>query len=203
MVDYNTFIGKDGYVRVTTKVPGHNSMYYHRIVFEEFHKVTLLPNSHIHHIDGNKLNNDISNLELKIPSEHISEHKKGTKHPFYGKKRPEFAKKITGKNNPFYGKTHSDEVKQKLSKINTGENNPMYGKKLSEESRKKISEAATGENAWNWGTSKIDKHGGIPFLRLNKTLGKTVLDIARYLGYANDGAIYGYLKTRNLKWSDL
>jgi len=50
---------------------------------------------------------------------------------FNGDKNPNFDNhKIAGKNNPFYGKTHSQEIKNKLSKdriergLSRGENNP-------------------------------------------------------------------------------
>lgn len=46
--------------------------------------------------------------------------------------------KNTGKNNPMFGKTHSDEVKNKISKSNTG-------KTHSEETKNKISEATKGK----------------------------------------------------------
>lgn len=42
----------------------------------------------------------------------------------------------TGKNNPFYGRTHTEETKQKISRL---------GKYHSEESRKKMSESKTGK----------------------------------------------------------
>jgi len=51
---------------------------------------------------------------------------KGSKNPMFGKKRPEFSKKIQGKNNPFYGKRHTKETKQKISNTSKGKNNPNY-----------------------------------------------------------------------------
>ena len=50
----------------------------------------------VHHIDENKLNNDISNLTLLTHSEHTILHK-------------------TGEKNPFYNKHLSEEHKQKMS----------------------------------------------------------------------------------------
>lgn len=60
-----------------------------------------------------------------------------------------YRKKMTlirsGHSNPFYGKTHTEEFKNRLSKINSekfqGSGNPMYGRKQSEETKRKISEA--------------------------------------------------------------
>ena len=46
----------------------------HRKVMEEFLGRKLKRSEHIHHIDGNKLNNDIHNLELLGESEHHKKH---------------------------------------------------------------------------------------------------------------------------------
>lgn len=47
--------------------------YVHRIVWEESYG--SIPEGYvIHHIDGNKENNEISNLELKASGSHIKEH---------------------------------------------------------------------------------------------------------------------------------
>jgi hypothetical protein len=71
---------------------------------------------------------------------------------------------FSGKNNPFYGKTHSDEVKDKLRRINLGKdrmseeykgmlstkmkgkNNPFYGKTHSDEVIKILSMPKTEEH---------------------------------------------------------
>ena len=67
-----------------------------------------------------------------------------------------------GKNNPMYGKHHSEETKQKISKIDksytqtkeyrdnmsrlqSGEKNPMYGRHHSEKTKQKISEKNKGK----------------------------------------------------------
>lgn len=51
-------------------------------------------------------------------------------------------KNMSGKNNPFYGKTHTEEVRQFISKHNklnqAGEKNPFYGKKHKDETITKI-----------------------------------------------------------------
>lgn len=49
--------------------------YIHRLVWEE-HFGPIPPGDKIHHKDGNKENNDISNLECKSASQHISDHNK-------------------------------------------------------------------------------------------------------------------------------
>lgn len=47
--------------------------YEHRIVWEE-HNGPIPANHHVHHIDGNKENNHISNLELKPVGSHVKDH---------------------------------------------------------------------------------------------------------------------------------
>jgi hypothetical protein len=46
----------------------------HKFKYENKHG-TLLPCFHLHHKDGNKLNNNINNLELLTPQEHALVHK--------------------------------------------------------------------------------------------------------------------------------
>lgn len=58
------YCDKQGYVRE------------HRLVYEEYHKCCLLPNSVIHHLDKNRQNNSIENLHALISnSKHRSIHK--------------------------------------------------------------------------------------------------------------------------------
>lgn len=47
----------------------------HRKVMQEYLGRELTSDEIVHHIDGNKLNNDISNLVLTTRSEHIEEHR--------------------------------------------------------------------------------------------------------------------------------
>src|SRR3990167_3790350 len=49
-------------------------MYEHRHVMEVSLGRRLRRNEHVHHLDGNKINNHISNLELISPSEHARKH---------------------------------------------------------------------------------------------------------------------------------
>lgn len=111
-----------GYWRITSSKEGNHGKRLHRLIYEDYHKCTLLPCAVVHHIDGNKLNNRIDNLELMSHEEHLSLHK-------------------SGENNPMFGKKLSEEHKQKISEALKGENHPMFGKKLSDETRQKISEA--------------------------------------------------------------
>lgn len=73
---YGTARIQEGYYRISSRNEGNHSKYLHRLVWEEnFGEIP--PNFHIHHKDGNKLNCDISNLELISKSEHHRMHRKG------------------------------------------------------------------------------------------------------------------------------
>lgn len=54
-----------------------NTLRLHREVWE-FYNGKIPENYHIHHIDGNKLNNSIENLELLSPIEHAKKHSECT-----------------------------------------------------------------------------------------------------------------------------
>jgi hypothetical protein len=65
----------NGY-RAITKGPrnGFVRKYEHRMVMEQSLGRELLPTEHVHHINGNKLDNGIENLEIVIKSEHARRH---------------------------------------------------------------------------------------------------------------------------------
>lgn len=52
----------------------------HRLVWEETHKACLLPWGHVHHIDGNKQNNDPQNLLGMSHSQHLTLERTGKRH---------------------------------------------------------------------------------------------------------------------------
>lgn len=58
------------------RFPENNNKLLHRLIYEDYHKVTLLKTTHIHHLDGNPLNNDINNLQMLTASEHSKLHSK-------------------------------------------------------------------------------------------------------------------------------
>lgn len=91
-------INHNGYI-VITSMGTRNFL--HRIIWEK-HNGEIPEGYQIHHIDGNKLNNDISNLQMLSAEEHTKLHML--------------------KDNPNKGKTRSLETKMKLSKQrnNTG-----------------------------------------------------------------------------------
>jgi hypothetical protein len=67
------------YIRI--KKPDHKFaskrgyIYYHRYVYETFYKCSLLPFAIVHHINGNKKDNRIENLEAMLEQTHNDIHK--------------------------------------------------------------------------------------------------------------------------------
>lgn len=96
----NAYIGANGYYTISTYGKNYNKLL-HRLVYEKYHKLSLLSSAIIHHKDGNKLNNDIDNLEMISKSEHNKIHHKN--------------------------KVNSPKTLDRMSKCKMGKNNPMYG----------------------------------------------------------------------------
>lgn len=72
------YIPKDEYIDSQGyKVIGknHSKKSEHRLVIEKHLGRKLTSDEIVHHLDGNKLNNDISNLVLTTRSKHIEEHR--------------------------------------------------------------------------------------------------------------------------------
>lgn len=102
-------LDKDGYSLVTLSILGKKRTFrVHRLVAQ-----TYLPNplkkATVNHLDFNKGNNSLANLEWATRSEN-------TKHGYINGviKVPRID--VKGKNNPFYGKRHTKESKDKMSK---------------------------------------------------------------------------------------
>lgn len=70
---YTVFNGKDGRVRAFDKQQ-KSTISFPRLIMEDYLKRKLLPTEDVHHIDGNPLNNDISNLEVIDRTVHLKKH---------------------------------------------------------------------------------------------------------------------------------
>ncbi len=67
-------LGKRGYWLIY--IPQEDWMYYHHYIWELHHKTKLPEGYCIHHIDENKLNNNLNNLQLMAQKEHNNHHRK-------------------------------------------------------------------------------------------------------------------------------
>lgn len=73
----------------------------------------------------------------------ISLAKRGSLNPFYGKKRLDHSKRMSGKNNPMFNKSPFDNkteeemqmIRENMRKANSGENNGFYGKNHKENTK--------------------------------------------------------------------
>ena len=138
----NCEVNNNGYYVVKTRNEYRDKLL-HRVIWEDHYREK--PDGVIHHKDGDKLNNDIDNLELMSRNEHTSLHHKGKEgmkganHPFYGRHHSEETKKKISVAHK--GKKQSDETKRKMSEAQKGEKNHMYGKHHSDEGKIKMSKA--------------------------------------------------------------
>lgn len=95
-----------------------------------------------------KYNSHLYEQVRKRYSDNMKERMKGENNPQYGKR---------GKNCHNYGKSHSEEIRKKLSERQKGEKNHNYGKSFSEETRRKMSEAQKGEKNGMYGKSRSEE----------------------------------------------
>ena len=145
----------------------------HRIIFEDFYRIKLPKNIHIHHVDGNKTNNEIWNLIPLTNKEHAGLHHKN--------------------------KIVSDETRKKISEAQTGEKNNNYGH-LSEQHSLAISKSrtTTGFFRLTKETRKALKQG---FTWRYKYYDEN--DKIRYLRNANLIKLYSMVLNKGLEWKIL
>ena len=86
----NATLNNYGYYHISSGKEGNHGKYLHRLIFEDFYNIKLdeeFPEGiEIHHIDGDKTNNEIWNLEPVSKSEHRQMHLYNDENPFH--KRP-------------------------------------------------------------------------------------------------------------------
>lgn len=137
------------YARLFYTTRHFRQAYIHRLVAE-----TFIPNPEnkptVNHKDGNKLNNNVDNLEWATHSENMQHaFKTGLNHSTKGHKVSEETKRkisesLKGEKNGMYGRHHSEISRQKIKEHHydcSGKNNSMYGKRHSEETKRKMREA--------------------------------------------------------------
>ena len=91
--------------------PGKRWVNYHRVLMAEHLNRELLSSEIVHHKDGNKLNNHLSNLVLHTRGSHASEHGKGRK--FSEETRKIMSEKAKIRNaDPEYNKLLSERAKK-------------------------------------------------------------------------------------------
>ena len=99
----NASIDGQGYYVIHSNEKGNRGKKLHRLIFEDFYQTKLPTNIDIHHVDGDRLNNNIWNL---IPLTH-------------------------GEHSSIHSCVHTEEFKRKLSESMKGEKHHQYGTKNS------------------------------------------------------------------------
>ena len=142
----------------------------YRKIWEEHNNKKIPKGYHIHHVDGDKNNNDPSNLMCVSPEEHwLIHYLQGDPVALYGKfvqgaseagkkggaagkgkiiteeqrlKQSKSLKETYRKRGKSWRKDSklTEDQRKRISVVTKGENNPMYGKSHSAETRNKISE---------------------------------------------------------------
>lgn len=127
------FLSTEGYVKVS--ISHTKSKYLHRLVYERMYNCCLLSWVDIHHIDGNKQNNEISNLKPFTKAQHMSIERTGAKMSKESRLKESLALK---------GRKFSEEHKKNISKAMIGKTNHRQPHSL--ETRRKISKSMKGKN---------------------------------------------------------
>lgn len=83
-----------GYLHITSRKEGNHHKKLHRLIWEKHYGKPVPEGYVIHHIDGNKLNNAINNLQCVQESLHNKFHNKIKNFKKYGFLKPEMATKI-------------------------------------------------------------------------------------------------------------
>lgn len=170
----NAVINKGGYLYLSKSQKGKSRLIHIR-VWEEFYDKKLPDGYVIHHLNGDKLDNRIQNLQCCSRPNHSK---------FHGK---------------YKSFNHTNEFKKKRSEKYSGKGNPMYGKKRN---REEMSGLIT-HKLKSSKLSFYDNFYGLIYLMHRKNSGLTQYDIIKEMGFSSRGYISQKLKRINMKWSDL
>lgn len=142
-IKYKRYIGhynkETGYITISPHNKSYKHKGVHQYIFMIGNQCDIPDGYDVHHINGNRTDNRLCNLELIEHSKHISEHTLGVN------KSVEMRKKLSITNT---GRKHTEETKRKVSeslyihyKLNP----------ISDETKKKMSESHIGKTANNKG----------------------------------------------------
>ena len=96
------YLRNDGYYGISSNEKGNTGQLLHRLIWEEHYQKSIPKDYVIHHINFNKKDNRIQNLQCVHKNTHLQFHNKMMDR--------------NGENNSMFGKKHSDETKIELSK---------------------------------------------------------------------------------------
>ncbi len=167
-------LNKKGYLYLTKKTPLKSRLVHVR-VWEEHYNKPLPDKCVIHHMNGNKTDNRIQNLQCCTRSNHVKFHAKQTTF------------------------THTEEWKEKASQYRKGKNNPMYGKKRSRDEMKGLISHMIKSSKLSY----YDSYCGLVYLMHRKHAGLTQREIIAEMGMNSCSYVSQKLKRLNLSWSVL
>ena len=167
-------LDKQGYYQLTTN-QGKHSRRLHRRIWED-HYNKPIPNGYvIHHMNGDRLDNRIQNLQCCKREDHIKFHSKGRTFQ------------------------HTEEFKKIRSEKYSGKGNPMYGKKRSREEMKGLISHMLKSSKLSF----YDNFYGLVYLMHRKNAGLTQREIINEMGCSSSSYIAQKLKRVNMSWRDL
>ena len=114
------YVNNTGYYQIDSRDSKFDKKLLHRLIFEDFYGVKLPSEIIIHHIDKNKKNNCILNLEPMTRAEHNTLHNSGENHPNYGKKADEKLLKKLSESHKGIRQSLDTKLKNSKSKNTTG-----------------------------------------------------------------------------------
>ena len=108
----NAKLNEDGYYIITSRKKGYSHKFLHKLIWEDWYGKPVPDGYVIHHLNGDKTDNRIQNLQCVERSKHIA---------FHNKSR-------CGENSSMFGKHHSEETKRKISKSKKGKSLSKKGR---------------------------------------------------------------------------